>query len=694
MNGEYNGMGPDDISGEETLSGLSNGISNGFNSAQSLARGVGKTVNKFKNSGDEENTDSDKKDEDLLGSKEKDPNLDKDKPNTNGNQNGAKSNPTSKDVAGENLAKGNAPKNMGNSSLPENNSQLANNRKHRRNNRRGKNGRENNGLNPTNMGKKQQAPNLNNGSNPALGINNPKKPGNSSIKDGAKKNAKKGAKSAKNAKNAKKNVEKAKNAIQIFMKLPLPVKVIIIVIIAIIILTLFILLLLAGDDQDVNTNGNSYGTSYTYENVSSVRPSGQPQNFINANANYTESCTTSDGKEGYQVLNGVAGPEITNSKLANTAVTTYIDQSGIANYFNKTGNYYTFKAVDENEETMCIPSDVLLGIQSVIIEKVIVPQVDANAKESDLALTYYQTDALVAGNYSDGRDSSDSAISAYKKGDYSTLWKSMKGNSSTTLEYAFAGPNNNVMLLSNSLKIFATSSSSNDFKSRKRSEYSLFVTGDYSRTKTTITDDVLNDYDNYKAGNILDYQAIAYSSSSSKSSGTYTSLTCGSSKLSVTKPKNAWCAAGIYRYFQSFLPTADPVAWSKFSNISGDAKDYYFKNRNLGANGFKMDKNPDNLTAGTLIVYFWLGSPTTCGNKWGSGDRNLCGHIQLVESNDGNGNLTIFECNTSRYSSYGCHGGGANGGCCSHPETVQYYKDLMNSSNYDVLGFIHVLGDC
>ena len=270
----------------------------------------------------------------------------------------------------------------------------------------------------------------------------------------------------------------------------------------------------------------------------------------------------------------------------------------------------------------------------------------------------------------------------------------MKGKTSnTTLEYAYVMPDSKMMLLSNSFKVFA-SSSNRDYKARKRSEYSLFVTGDYSRTKSTITDEVLNDYDNYKAGNILDYQAIAYSASSSKSSGTYTSLTCGSSRINVTKPKNAWCAAGIYRYFESFLPTADPAAWSKFHNISGDAKDYYFRNRNLGANGFKMDKNADNLTPGTLIVYFWLGSSTHCGNKWGSGDRSLCGHIQVVEANDGKGNLQIFECNTSRYSSYGCSGGGANGGCCSHPETVQYYKNLMNSSNYDVLGFIHVLGDC
>ena len=51
MDDEFNGMGPEDAGGEEALSGLANGVSSGVNSAQSLAHGIGNTVNRFRNSG-------------------------------------------------------------------------------------------------------------------------------------------------------------------------------------------------------------------------------------------------------------------------------------------------------------------------------------------------------------------------------------------------------------------------------------------------------------------------------------------------------------------------------------------------------------------------------------------------------------------------------------------------------------------
>ena len=178
-------------------------------------------------------------------------------------------------------------------------------------------------------------------------------------------------------------------------------------------------------------------------------------------------------------------------------------------------------------------------------------------------------------------------------------------------------------------------------------------------------------------------------SSGGTGSGTYTSKICGG-KYTAKKLSNGQCAEGVYAYFKSFLPSADPTAWKKFDSIAGHAKDYYFINDGLGSAGFKMDKNVNNLTPGTLIVYFWLKSDTKCDIKYGSADRNLCGHIQVVEANDGKGNLTIFECNTSLYSKYGC----GEKKCCTHPEKVDYYRRLFKNSDYEVLGFIHVLKDC
>ncbi len=168
-------------------------------------------------------------------------------------------------------------------------------------------------------------------------------------------------------------------------------------------------------------------------------------------------------------------------------------------------------------------------------------------------------------------------------------------------------------------------------------------------------------------------------SSGGTGSGTYTSKICGG-KYTAKKLSNGQCAEGVYAYFKSFLPSADPTAWKKFDSIAGHAKDYYYNNANLGENGFVMDSDISKITPGTLIVYMFSGSSY--------------GHIQVVEANDGKGNLTIFECNTDRYPKAGCNTSAHK--CCTHTESTKFYSDMIagKKKGLKFLGFIHVLKDC
>ena len=157
-------------------------------------------------------------------------------------------------------------------------------------------------------------------------------------------------------------------------------------------------------------------------------------------------------------------------------------------------------------------------------------------------------------------------------------------------------------------------------------------------------------------------------------------------KATPKKAKSAQCSGGVYQYFESFLPDADPVAWQKFNQIrdtGSGAKYYYYKNKDLGKNGFAMDKDINKITPGTIIVYK------------GSSSSSV-GHVQVVEANDGRGNLTIFECNTDRYKSAGCTRSSSGGKCCTHTESTSFYSNMINGKmkDYEFLAFIHILSDC
>lgn len=147
--------------------------------------------------------------------------------------------------------------------------------------------------------------------------------------------------------------------------------------------------------------------------------------------------------------------------------------------------------------------------------------------------------------------------------------------------------------------------------------------------------------------------------------GEYTSLICGTDTLTAAGPAKGQCAAGVYNYYLSFLPSFDATAWSKFDAIHGNAVDYWINNNALGSNGFKADQNP---TAGSI----WVSSHSSsyCGSK-------PCGHVMAILSVDGD-NVKVFECNNKRDE------------VCSY--TTYTKSQLANWNGF--LGYIHILGDC
>ena len=112
--------------------------------------------------------------------------------------------------------------------------------------------------------------------------------------------------------------------------------------------------------------------------------------------------------------------------------------------------------------------------------------------------------------------------------------------------------------------------------------------------------------------------------------GEYTSLVCGSSNISAKGPGTAQCAAGVYRYFNSFLPKLDKSAWMKFDRIRGNAVDYWIRNNSLGKDGFKADQTP---TPGSVWVSSY--SSATCGTS-------ACGHVMAVISVAGD-NVNVLD---------------------------------------------------
>ena len=135
--------------------------------------------------------------------------------------------------------------------------------------------------------------------------------------------------------------------------------------------------------------------------------------------------------------------------------------------------------------------------------------------------------------------------------------------------------------------------------------------------------------------------------------------------INIKAPTTAQCAAGVARYFKSFLTGSE---LTKFDNIraKNGAIDWVTNNSYTKANGQS---------------YYETGSEPKVGALWVSSSSNArcggapCGHVMAVEKVEGN-NVTLYECNYDGHES--CR-------------TVVKTKETLSKNGFQE--YIYILGD-
>ena len=198
--------------------------------------------------------------------------------------------------------------------------------------------------------------------------------------------------------------------------------------------------------------------------------------------NNPAQCTTADSNAGYLAIDihdGTIsiGQGMTNYALAGDFTTNYINKKGWGKFFrkNESGRYYI--SVGD-----CVPQYVMDELTLANIEDNYGATVSQVAENLEVTLYQHQKDALTSFYYNTGTGL-ETLITAYKNNGYSGLWEAMKGwvNRGTEFE--------------------------NGLKARRKAEFALFVTGDYSDQGKFYNRDVSN-YDDYNSEGIMERELM------------------------------------------------------------------------------------------------------------------------------------------------------------------------------------------
>ena len=209
--------------------------------------------------------------------------------------------------------------------------------------------------------------------------------------------------------------------------------------------------------------------------------------FINGfEASNPKTCSTKSGKIGYLAENLgdgaiTAGYGVTNAPVRSSTGQTIIKESGLASDFAISGGKYIMKVGG------CYPKNVIDEIQKSSIENNYGAAVTKSAQKYSVDLSQYEKDALTSFNYNLGTGYIDKLVSAYKDDGYEGLWDVMKN-------YVHSG-----------------SSALSGLKKRRKAEFALFVTGDYTDQGLFYSRN-LTDYDNYDSENVMARKATGSAS--------------------------------------------------------------------------------------------------------------------------------------------------------------------------------------
>ncbi len=219
---------------------------------------------------------------------------------------------------------------------------------------------------------------------------------------------------------------------------------------------------------------------------SSCNTSSSSANLLTFLSSFEGSGDYCDNKAGYisdNLGDGTitVGHGVTNHVISADYAKNFINQNNWGQYFKQSdGKYY----MDEN---MCIPVSVIDPIELFSIETNYASPIDGIAQKYNLKLTQYQKDAITSFNYNLGPDYTEELIKAYKEGGYEGLWNKMKLYVNSTI---------------NGVK-----QELSGLKKRRKAEFALFVTGDYT-DQNLFYSRGLDNYDDFNSEGVLQRQAI------------------------------------------------------------------------------------------------------------------------------------------------------------------------------------------
>lgn len=232
------------------------------------------------------------------------------------------------------------------------------------------------------------------------------------------------------------------------------------------------------------------GAANTYSYSSCVTSSsGSLVDFLYGFEGTTNSCTTSDNKPGYvaTILSNetvvTAGAGFTNYAMNNSVTRTAISQHNWKKYFHeRSSNYYM-------EQGDCIPQEVLDTLVILNIENNYGQSVLNDAATLELNLSQHEIDAMTSLAYNHG--SAYATLEAYKSGGLEAMWDYMKDIVHTQDGAVASG-----------------------LLSRRKAEFALFVTGDYSDQGLFYSRNYeygSDDYNNYDSEDVIKRSSICSS---------------------------------------------------------------------------------------------------------------------------------------------------------------------------------------
>lgn len=194
-----------------------------------------------------------------------------------------------------------------------------------------------------------------------------------------------------------------------------------------------------------------------------------------------EACTK-NGLSGHTAVNQGDGTLTTGAGVTNhlvSSISDYIRENNLTGYFHlNSGNNTYFMSLGD-----CIPDEVSEELKEVGVREIYAAPIEPAAAELGIVLTEYQKDALTSFNYNLGAGHTKELLQAYKDDGYEGLWNKMK---------VYVKSQGEVL---------------SGLKKRRKGEFALFVTGDYS-DQGAFYGRSLDNYDDYNSENVKEREYI------------------------------------------------------------------------------------------------------------------------------------------------------------------------------------------